>query len=503
MIKNITVIGGGTAGWIIAYSIRGFVPPETTITLLESPKIATVGVGEGTTTHFWAFLNRWCSEFMNEEEFIRETDATFKIGSRFEDWRAPGSLYFTPNDNLGHVLDSSNYWPPSFDAMRTYAVANGLTSNPTIQEFLMVNGKSPYINGQSAGHSYHFNADLAIKYFKSKAQAGRINHVYGTVTEPVFKENGLLDYLKLDDGTTMGGDLFVDCTGFYRLMPRTMGVKFIPWKDWIIVDRAINFPIEIKEGEPIPTHTLSKALKSGWMWKVPTYSRYGSGYIFSSEFMTTDQAFDALQKDYGADRYLQEIKYETGALEKGWVGNVMFSGLCAGFVEPMEATSLHSSLCNMLVFFKDYFKPTMDLTDQNLQRRYNEGYWRPYWDSVRDWIILHYLGGREDSEFWKYIKHMPLPDSLQSVVDLWKYRMPRIIESDNSKIWQHTLTFGVAYGLGILNPKVAQAELEYYGLEQVGRELYNKYSNLAKAAYRHNRSHREHLDEIRNTPIKR
>lgn len=497
MIKDITVIGGGTAGWIIAYSLRAFLPPDTKIRILESPKIATVGVGEGTTTHFWAFINRWCP-FISEEEFIRETDSTFKIGSRFENWSGKGSLYFTPNDNIGHVYESSNYWPPSFDAMRTYAVAKGLTTNPSIQEYLLVNDKSPYINGNSAGHSYHFNADLAIKYFKSKATQGRVDHMYGTVTNPVFKENGLVDHLVLDDGTTVKSDFYIDCTGFYRLMPRALGVKFKSWKDYIFVDRAINFPIPIKPEEKIPVYTLSRAMDSGWMWKVPTFSRYGSGYIYSSDFITTDNAFEVLHKEYGANQYLQEIKFETGALEKGWVGNVMFSGLCAGFVEPMEATSLHSSLVNLLVFCKDYFRPEMDLTDQNLQNRFNKGYWEPYWDSVRDWILLHYLGGRTDTEYWRAVNNIKLPDSLQSMVDLWKHRMPRIIESDNSKIWQHTLTFGVAYGIGLLNPKIAQRELDYYDLEQIGRELYEKYDNLAKAAYRFNKDHRQHLEEIRS-----
>jgi len=496
MIKEFVVIGGGTAGWIIAHSIRAFVPKDIKITLLESPKIATVGVGEGTTTHFWAFLNRWTS-YLNENDFIRETDATFKIGSRFEDWSGKGSLYITPNDRIGHVRESNDYWPPTFDAMRAYSVANGLTSNPTIQEFLMLNDKSPYIMNESAGHSYHFNADLAIKYFKSKAQAGNINHVIGTVSEPVFDEHGILKHLKLDDGRYVGGDFFFDCTGFYRLLPKALDVKFNSWKDYIFVNRAINFPIEIKPDEKIPCHTLSKALDSGWMWKVPTYSRYGSGYIFSNDFMSTEQAFDVLAKDYGATKYLQEIKFETGALEKGWVGNVMFSGLCAGFVEPMEATSLHSSLCNMLVFFKDYFKPDMDLLDQNLQKRYNEGYWSPYWESVRDWIVLHYLGGRTDSEYWRADNDMKLPDTLDSLVDLWKYRLPRIIESDSNKVWQHTLTFGVAYGLGILKKETAQAELDYYDLNQIGRELYSKYKQLALMPYKHSKDHRQHLDEIR------
>jgi hypothetical protein len=151
----------------------------------------------------------------------------------------------------------------------------------------------------------------------------------------------------------------------------------------------------------------------------------------------------------------------------------------------------------MLVFFKDYFKPDMNLLDQNLQKRYNEGYWSPYWESVRDWIVLHYLGGRTDSEFWRAVNDMKLPDTLDSLVDLWKYRLPRIVESDSSKVWQHTLTFGVAYGLGILKKETAQAELDYYDLNQVGRELYAQYKQLALVPYKHSKDHRQHLDEIR------
>jgi hypothetical protein len=496
MINRFVIIGGGTAGWIIAHSLRAFVPKNTKITLLESPKIKTIGVGEGTTTHFWAFINRWCP-YLNETEFVAKTDATFKIGSRFEDWSGPGSLYFTPNDQIGHVRESMNYWPPSFDAMRTYAVAKGLSTNPSLQEYLLVNGMSPYINGRSAGHSYHFNAELAIEYFKSKKEAGNIDHVLGTVESPKINEAGFVEGLTLDDGRFIDGDFFIDCTGFYRLLPKALDVKFESWKDWIFVDRAINFPIPIKENEKIPSWTLSKALPSGWLWKVPTFSRYGSGYIYSSDFISTDQAFDTLAKDYGATQYLQEIKFETGALEKGWVKNVMFSGLCAGFVEPMEATSLHSSLCNLLVFMKDYFRPDMDLNDDSLRDRYNNGYWKPYWTSVRDWILLHYLGGRQDSDFWLTIKHMKLPDSLDSLVNLWKYRMPRIIESSSDTVWQHTLTFGVAYGLGLLDPKIAKAELEYYDLYGMGEELYSQYKNIALELYKDKTDHRTDLERIR------
>lgn len=498
MIKRIIVIGGGTAGWIVANCLRSFTLDNIEVCLLESDKLPTVGVGEGTTSHFWAFLNRWCP-WLNENEFIKETNATFKIGSRFEDWRGPGSVYTTPNDNIGHPAESNNYWPPGFDALRAYAVANGLSSNPSIQSRLMDGMKSPYAFGRSTGHAYHFDALLALKYFQSRAEAAKINRIIGTVVNADIEDSGKVTALNLDDGRKIEGDLFFDCTGFLRLFPKIFGVKFISWKDYIFVNRAINFPIPIKEDEPIPTHTLSKAMPNGWFWKVPTYSRYGAGYIYGSDFISTDEAFSTLQQEYGADRYLQEIKFETGYLEKGWVNNVMFSGLCAGFVEPMEATSLHSSICNLLVFMKDYFRPDMDIMDTTLHNRYNDLYWTPYWESVRDWIIMHYLGGREDTEFWRTIKHMKLPDGLQNKLDLWKHRLPRINETNHmEQVWQHTLVYGVLYGLGHLDKELAKKELKYYDLEDAGKELYTKYSNLAQEVYKGSIDHKQHLNDIRN-----
>lgn len=498
MIDKIVVIGGGTAGWIVANSLKAFTLPNVEVTLLESDKLPTVGVGEGTTSHFWAFLNRWCP-WLNEFEFVKETNATFKIGSRFEDWTGVGSLYTTPNDNIGHPPESSNYWPPGFDAMRAYAIANGLTTNPSIQNILMDHGKSPYTYGKSTGHAYHFDAMLALKYFQSRADKAKIKRIIGTVVNADIEENGKVTCLNLDNGRKVYADLYIDCTGFLRLFPKIFGIKFISWKDYILVNRAINFPIPINDDEKIPTHTLSKAMPNGWLWRVPTYTRYGSGYIYSSDFITTENAFATLQKDYGANNYLQEIKFDTGYLEKGWVNNVLFSGLCAGFVEPMEATSLHSSLCNLLVFMKDYFRPDMNILDKNLQRRYNELYWTPYWESVRDWILMHYLGGREDTEFWRAVKNVRLPCSLQSKIDLWKHRLPRINETNHmDQVWQHTLVYGVLHGLGILKKDLALKELQYYDLYSIGKEIYEKYKNLALEIYKGSKDHRQHLIEIRN-----
>lgn len=494
MIKNILVIGGGTSGWIVANMIRSFT--DVNISLLKSPKISTIGVGEGTTTFFSMLLNKWCP-WLNECEFIKKTNATFKIGSKFEDWTSIGSTYTTPSDSLGMPPESDDYWPPTFDLLRTYAVANNLSTNPTIEELLLNENRSPYINGSSFGHAYHFDADLAIKYFEEKSEDAGINIITGTVSDIILDNFGLIKNLILDDGSNIQYDFYIDCTGFIRLFAKKLNNQFISWKDSIIVDRAINFPIKMHQNEKIPTYTLAKAKKNGWMWKVPTYQRYGSGYIYSSSVNSIDDVMEEL-KELSIENYIQEIKFESGYLEKGWIGNCIFSGLCAGFVEPMEATSLHSSMCNLWVFLKDYFKPNMNLLDQNLQNRYNTLYWTPYWESVRDWIILHYLGNRSDSSFWKSMKEIYIPESLQSLLDLWKTRMPRITETDSSKIWQHSLIFGVTKGLNILDSNVAQKELEYYQMESDGEELYNIYRKKSIELFKYSVDHRLHLNYIRN-----
>jgi tryptophan halogenase len=497
MNPKFVIIGGGTAGWLVANIIRSFVKPETRITLVESPKIPTVGVGEGTTNHFWFALNYWCP-WLKENEFIRETNATFKLGSRFEDWTHEGSWYTTPNDAIGHPPECDTEFPPSFDSMRAYAVANELSVNPSIQDLLINNSRAPYIYGKSNGHGFHFDAYLALKFFHKRAKIADIEHVIGTVKSVNRQEDGKVLSLVFDDDKTLEGDIFVDCTGFLRLLPKILNVKFNSWKDYILVDRAINFPIPIKDNEDIPSYTLAKAMDSGWLWRIPTYERYGSGYIFSSSFLNTDQAFDVLKQKYGIESYIQEIKFETGALESGWSHNVLFSGLCAGFIEPMESTSLHSSICNLVVFLKEFYRPDMNMMDTNLQHRYNDLYWKPYWESVRDWIVLHYQTGRNDTEFWRAANAVQKPDSLKSKLELWEYRMPRVIETSNKdQIWQHSLVYSVANGLNLLNKEVAQKELDYYGLNLFGKKVYEKYSSFAKEQYKGSRNHREVLKEIR------
>lgn len=497
MIKKFTVIGGGTAGWVMAHMLRAFTEDDTEITVLESEKIKTVGVGEGTSTFFWALINRWCP-YMSEDEFIRETNGTFKLGTKFTDWRYKGSVYTTPNDNLGHVPQSNNYWPPAFDAMRAWAIANGKSTNPTIQELLIMNDKSPFVKGKSAGHSYHFQADKCIEYFRKKATPGRIQQVFGTVKDFKINNHNIVEKLILDDGREIESDFFVDCTGFHRLIPKRLGVEFDSWKKWVLVDRAINFPIPVKEDEKrMPAYTLSKALDSGWLWRIPTYTRYGSGYIYSSEFITKDDAFKTLEQNFGATGYELEVKFDSGALNKGWVGNVMFGGLCAGFIEPMEATSLHSTIVNLLVWLKDYYKPEIDLRSGKLQERFNKYYWQPYWNSVRDWILLHYMGGRTDTPYWRAISEMELPDSLQSKLDMWKTRLPRVDDYNFAhEVWQHSLTMGVCQGLGIATPEIAKRELDYYDLHKFGEELWNEYNNMATGVFRFNQDHKELLDEI-------
>ena len=499
MIKKFTVLGGGTAGWIVANMIRAFSPADTEITILESPKIKTVGVGEGTSTVFWALINRWCPWF-SEEEFIRETNGTFKLGTKFTDWTHKGSVYTTPNDNLGHLPHSNEYWPPSFDAMRAWAIANKKSTNPTIQELLIMNDKSPYIDDKSPGHSYHFQADKCIEYFNKKAKEARINVVKGTIVDSVINDNDIIEKLILDDGREVTSDFFFDCTGFHRFLPKKMGVEWNSWRKWILVDRAINFPIPISPDseERIPAYTLSHALDNGWLWRIPTYTRYGSGYIYSSDFISTEKAFEKLETEFGATGYELEVKFESGALNEGWRGNVFFGGLCAGFIEPMEATSLHSTIVNIMVWFKDYYKPWLDLKDKSIAKRYNTTYWQPYWNSVRDWILLHYMGGRTDSEYWRAITNMELPDSLQSKLDIWKTRVPRIDDYNfASEVWQHSLTVGVTTGLGITTPEMAQKELDYYDLNDAGKELWNEFNNISTGVYSRNRDHKEVLDEIR------
>jgi hypothetical protein len=497
MIKKFVVIGGGTAGWVMAHMLRSFTEEHTEISVLESSEIKTIGVGEGTSTFFWAFINRWCP-YMNEDEFIRETNATFKLGTKFTDWTHKGSVYTTPNDNLGHVPQSNHYWPPDFDAMRAWAIANQRSTNPTVQELLIMNDKSPFVRGKSAGHSYHFQADKCIEYFQKKAKPGRINRIIGTVQDfDIAPNSNIVTKLKLSDGREIEADFIIDCTGFHRLIPKRLGVEFDSWKKWVLVDRAINFPIPVKHDEKLPAYTLSHALESGWLWRIPTYTRYGSGYIYSSEFITKDKAFEKLERDFGAIDYQLEVKFDSGALDKGWVGNVMFGGLCAGFIEPMEATSLHSTIVNLLVWLKDYYRPEMPLHGDVLQNRYNKYYWKPYWNSVRDWILLHYQGGRKDTEYWRAISEMELPDTLQSKLDMWKHRLPRVDDYNFAhEVWQHSLTIGVCQGLGIATPEIAKRELDYYDLHDFGKELWNEYNNMAAGVYIHSQDHKKLLDEI-------
>ena len=296
-------------------------------------------------------------------------------------------------------------------------------------------------------------------------------------------ENGFVKYLTTKSGRKIKGDMFVDCTGFARvLIDKVEENKWVSYKDNLLVDSALNFNYKREEGEPIKNYTHAWAQKNGWCWEIPTQTRMGCGYVFSSQYTNFDKAHDeiskAVKKRYGKKIDVQrQIKFNTGRYEKFWVKNVLSSGLSSAFIEPLEATSIHATIMQVNHFIENYYKEDMPFKINELQDQYN-GEMTMMWDNIRDFIIYHYITPRKDSKFWiDSNKEKRRSPKLKRLMKMWKHRMPRKVDYINDKHNNfysigNVLWYQIAIGMKLLNPKIAKRELKDYGIYQNSAEQY-------------------------------
>ena len=425
---KVVIVGGGTAGWMCAAGLARLLDPAAyDVTLIESDEIGIVGVGEATLPHIKTFND---TLGIDEAQFLRETQGTFKLGIEFRDWGRPGDSYIHPFGTFGEPwggVDFQHHWvrarqaglePASLEAY-SYAVA---ACRANAFEFPNEDSKSIR---STFSYAYHFDASLYAKFLRTWATARGVRRIEGLVQDIARDpQTGHVRDLTLKSGMRIEGDLFIDCTGFRSLLlGGQMGVEWQDWSQWLPCDRALAVPCE--RSADFTPYTRATAQTGGWMWRIPLQHRTGNGYVFSSRFIDEDRARETLLSKLDG-KPLDEprlLRFQAGRRAQGWAGNVVAIGLASGFLEPLESTSIF--LIQAAVFDLINLMPTPgegNRMDPRLINEFNRLFDIQY-GRVRDFLILHYIANRREGEpLWDYVRTMPIPDSLAHKIALFRSR---------------------------------------------------------------------------------
>ena len=411
-IKKLVIVGGGTAGWIAAAAFARFMGRTLEIELVESDAIGTVGVGEATIPQIIR-LNTMLG--FDEYDFVKHTKGTFKLGIEFVDWGSIGTSYLHTFGDAGMPLANV-----PFHHYVTRAQANGHDQDLwhySLHKLSADQGKFGKLDrvGNTAmtglAYAYHFDAGLYAQYLRKFAEANGVTRNEGIVHSIARdSENGDISAITLDNGSEVSGDFFIDCTGFRALLlGQELGVDYQDWSRWLPCNSAQAVPSE--RLDVLPPYTRATAKSAGWQWRIPLQHRTGNGHVYSTEFISDEEAartlLDGLDTKALADP--RPIRFTTGRREQFWSHNCAAIGLSSGFLEPLESTSIHliQSQVSRLIQLFPQSSATHAERDEYNSRCAAE------FEQIRDFLILHYKQTeREDTEFWRYCKNMEVPDSL-------------------------------------------------------------------------------------------
>lgn len=418
---RILILGGGTAGWMVAAALSRYLPRQAFhITLVESPQIGTVGVGEATIP-----LLRQFNEFigLSEDEFLQRTQATFKLGINFQGWGDPKDAYLHPFIDFGfpkqgvglcdavqqahHIgLDGAN--------LQSYLLPNALAQR---NRFCSAERLGP-AGLDSHTYAYHIDATAYADLLRGMSIPAGVVHLQDLVSRVELRDTDAIDSVHLAQNGRIAADFFVDCSGFRSvLLGGALKGRFEDWSHWLPCNRALTAPSA--PADPLPPYTRAIAHSGGWRWQIPLRHRTGNGVVYSSDFCTADQAAQRLVSDVpGLTRDPgRVIEFRTGVQAQQWQHNCVAMGLAAGFLEPLESTSIYLVQVAINELLR-HFPAAQE--DSAARTTFNELMAKEY-DIVRDFIIAHYhLNGRVGEPMWDYCRTMTLPDSLAEKLAIYK-----------------------------------------------------------------------------------
>ena len=420
-LKKILIVGGGSAGWMAAALFSRLFRGLYDITLIESEAIGTVGVGEATIPAiktFNALIN------LDEADFMRRTQASFKLGIQFNDWDRIGASYIHGFGVIGRDLEwlrCHQYWLKMRAAGRASDfAAYSINTAAALQNRFM--RADPQRNGSPLGHiahAFHFDAGLYAKYLRGLSEAAGVRRREGKIASVQLRpDDGFVQSVTMEDGAVEAADLFIDCSGFRGLIiEEAMKTGYEDWTHWLPCDRALAVPCA--RTEPFTPYTRATARPAGWQWRIPLQHRTGNGHVYSSRYMDEAEAERILLSNLDGEQLAEpnRIRFVAGKRRQVWNKNCVAAGLASGFLEPLESTSLHliQSVLTRLVRLMpdDGFDPTT-IAEFNRQMDFE-------YERIRDFVILHYKATyRDDTPFWRDCRDMAVPDTLQRKMDLFR-----------------------------------------------------------------------------------
>lgn len=413
-IKHVVIAGGGTAGWMAAAALSKLIGKAIKVTLVESDEIGTVGVGEATIPPIKTFHKLLG---INEQEMMRATNATFKLGISFENWGLKGDEYI---HSFG--ITGKECWAGEFHHFWLHGLRHGHTrpfGDYCLELQAAKANKFALSNQTPINYAYHFDATLYAKYLRGFSENLGVVRQEGKISS-VEKdpESGDITKLILTSGQEIHGDLFIDCTGFKGLLiEEALHTGYEDWSHLLPCDSAVAVQTASVE-EPRP-YTRSIARDSGWQWRIPLQNRVGNGLVYCSKYISDEEAKATLMNNIEGETLTEPrvIKFKTGRRRKGWNKNCIALGLASGFIEPLESTSIHLVMSGVIRLLRLF--PFEGITD-NIVNEYNSKLDSEL-NSIRDFIVLHYkVTERSDTPFWNHCRNMDVPDSLSHKIDLFK-----------------------------------------------------------------------------------
>lgn len=466
---RIVIVGGGSSGWMTAAALAKVLKGRYPITLIESEEIGTVGVGEATIPPIIVYNNML---ELDENEFVRQTQATFKLGIEFVNWARLGDRYIHGFGVVGQetwTVDFHQYWLKQYLAGKARELEHYSINTMAClhDKFMRPRADMPKSPLSQIAYAFHFDASLYARYLRGYAEARGVERVEGKIVDVQLREgDGYVRAVRLNSGATVEGELFIDCSGFRGLLIEgALHTGFEDWSHWLPCDRAVAVPS--RPVHPLHPYTRATARQAGWQWRIPLQHRVGNGLVYSSEFLSDAKAHETLLANLEGRPLAEplQLRFTTGRRRRFWNRNCVAIGLAAGFLEPLESTSIHLIQRGVALLLQHF--PDREFRSPDIER-YNAICAFEY-ERIRDFLLLHYtLTERDDGELWRHCRSIPHPDSLREKLEL--FRAYGRIQREDTELFPVQSWLHVFLGQGVV-PQGYDPLAEALDLDSLTRHL--------------------------------